>query len=253
MTEPFILARTNYKTLKNSETCLAVLPWGATEAHNYHLPYATDNILAEKIAEESARYAWIRGAKVLVLPGIPFGVNTGQADIRICINMNPGTQLAVLADITDTLNRHGIARLMILNGHGGNDFRQIIRELGLRFPSMFICVCNWYQAVDTGIFENSGGHADEMETSMMMHIAPDLLLPLDEAGEGKAKKFRVSELNGPWAWAERKWSAVTKDTGVGNPYRATPEKGRKCFNQVIDKIGNFMIDLCRTDINDMYT
>jgi creatinine amidohydrolase len=250
--DPYILAKTNYKDLKDRKIDLAVLPWGATEAHNYHLPYATDNIMVDTIAASAARKAWERGGKLIVLPAIPFGVNTGQLDIKVNINLNPGTQMAILNDIADVLNRHGILKFLILNGHGGNDFRQMIRELGFRFPAMFICSCNWYQAVDGTLFENSGGHADEMETSMMQYIAPEMVLPLSEAGEGKGKKFRIKALNGSWAWAERKWSKVTSDTGIGNPYLATPEKGQKCFDDVVQKIGDFMLELCGADLEDMY-
>ena len=79
------------------------MPWGATEAHNYHLPYETDNIQLDCIAAESARIAWEEGTKIGVLPCVPFGVNTGQLDIPFCINMNPTTQTAVLADVIESL------------------------------------------------------------------------------------------------------------------------------------------------------
>lgn len=250
---PYILAETNWKTIKDSQPELAILPWGATEAHNLHLPFGTDNIETEKIAAEAAGKAWERGAKIIVLPVIPFGVNTGQLDIKININMNPSTQFAILKDIADVLNRHKIFKLLILNGHGGNDFRQMNRELGAIYPEMFICTCNWFQSVDASdIFENDGGHADEMETSLMQYLAPQLVLPLSEAGEGKGKKFRINALNEKWAWAERRWSKVTSDTGIGNPYKATPEKGEKFFKEVVLKISNLMIELSDADINDMY-
>ena len=74
---PYILAESNWKDLKEQAVELAVLPWGATEAHNYHLPYATDNIEGEAIAAEAGRMAWEAGAKIMILPVIPFGVNTG--------------------------------------------------------------------------------------------------------------------------------------------------------------------------------
>lgn len=249
----FILAETNWKTIKDQKIDLAVLPWGATEAHNYHLPYATDNILVEKIAIESAQSAWNKGAKVIVMPTIPFGVNTGQMDIRININLNPSTQFAILNDVIDVLNRHEIYKFLILNGHGGNDFKQIIRESGLRYPKMFICSCNWYQSFDNSeFFENSGGHADEMETSIMQYLVPELVLPLSDAGEGIGKKFKIKALNEKWAWTERKWSKVTVDTGIGNPYKATPEKGEKCFNEIIKQVGNLIVELSKTDIKNMY-
>jgi creatinine amidohydrolase len=250
---PYILAESTWKTVKDQKIDLAILPFGATEAHNYHLPFATDNIMVEKIAAESARIAWEKGARPIVLPAIPFGVNTGQMDIRININLNPSTQMAILNDITDVLNRHGVHKFLILNGHGGNDFKQMIRELGLKYPKMFICGSNWYQSFNNSdFFENSGGHADEMETSMMQYIVPELVLPLSEAGEGKGKKFRIKALNENWAWAERRWTRVTSDTGIGNPYKASPEKGEKCFNEVINIIGALIYDLSKADINDLY-
>jgi creatinine amidohydrolase len=250
---PFILAETNWKTIRNQDIELVVLPWGATEAHNLHMPFSTDNVMVDKIAAEAAQIAWDKGAKLMVLPAIPFGVNTGQMDIRLNINMNPSTQFAILSDVADVLNRHGIYKFLILNGHGGNDFRQMIRELGLRYPKMFICTLNWYKSFDNSeFFEHSGGHADEMETSMMQYIAPELMLPLSEAGRGDGKKFRIKAFNEGWAWAERKWTQVSSDTGIGNPYMATPEKGARCFSAVIEKIGGMMFDLSKSDINDMY-
>jgi creatinine amidohydrolase len=251
--KPFILSETNWKTLKDRKIDLAVLPWGATEAHNYHLPFATDNIMVEKIATESAQIAWDKGSRLIILPTIPFGVNTGQLDIKLNINLNPSTQFAIMNDITDVLSRHEICKFLILNGHGGNDFKQIIRELGARFPKMFICCCNWYQSFsNSDFFENDGGHADEMETSVMQFLSPELVLPLDEAGNGIGKKFRIKALNEKWAWAERKWSKVTTDTGIGNPQRATSEKGGKCFYEVIRKISDLMFDLCATETDNMY-
>ena len=250
---PYILAETTWKTLKDAPVELAVLPWGALEAHNLHLPFGTDNIETERIAAEAARMAWEKGAKLIVLPVIPFGVNTGQLDIRVNINMNPGTQFAILKDVADVLNRHGILKFLILNGHGGNDFKQMIRELGVLHPKMLISTCNWYQAVENSdFFEKGGGHADEMETSLMQFLAPEFVLPLSEAGRGSAKKFRIKALNDKWAWSERKWSQVTSDTGIGDPSMANPEKGQKYFNTVVSKVSDLMLGLSQADINDMY-
>ncbi len=78
---PYILAESNWAAIKNADFEMAILPWGATEAHNYHLPYATDIYEADYIAAAAAKIAWEKGAKPIVLPTIPFGVNTGQSDI----------------------------------------------------------------------------------------------------------------------------------------------------------------------------
>ncbi|MEM9327311.1 MAG: creatininase family protein, partial [Bacteroidota bacterium] len=171
---PYLLIENNWKSLESERFELAILPWGATEAHNYHLPYGTDVFESEAIAAESARLAWEQGARVIVLPSIPFGVNTGQSDIYLDINLNPTTQLAILDDIATVLSRQGLRKLMILNSHGGNNFKPLVRELGLRFPDMFICFTNWFQSLDKSqYFENEGDHADEMETSLMLHFKPE--------------------------------------------------------------------------------
>ena len=253
MIRPFILAETNWKNIKDATIDLAILPWGATEAHNYHLPYGTDIFEADYIAAESARLAWEQDAKIIVLPTIPFGVNTGQADIKLDINLNPSTQLAILADIIEVLNRQGIYKLIVLNSHGGNDFKSILRELGLRFPKMFLSTCNWFQALDKSIyFDAEGDHADEMETSLILFFKPNLVLPLNEAGAGSEKKMKIKAFAEKWVWAERKWSQISADTGVGNPHAATSEKGEKYFKAVTEKIGDLFVQLAQCDINDLY-
>lgn len=250
---PYILAETNWKHLKDANIELAVLPWGATEAHNYHLPYATDVIESDYLAAESARIAWEKGANVIVLPTIPFGVNTGQADILLDINLNPSTQLAIVRDIVEVLNRQGIKKLLLFNSHGGNDFKPIIRELGLKFPDMFICTTNWFQALNKGeYFENAGDHADEMETSLLLYLKPELILPKEEWGDGKEKKNKIKAFREGWVWAERKWSKVSADTGIGNPHAATKEKGERFFTDVTQKMGDMLYALSQADIEDLY-
>lgn len=250
---PYVLAETNWKSVKNESFKVAILPWGATEAHNYHLPYATDNIQSELVAIEATKIAWEKNAKVIVLPTIPFGVNTGQLDVSLCINMNPSTQLAILKDIVDVLHRQNIQKLVIVNSHGGNNFKQIIRELSVDFPDVFVCSLNWWQVVKgVDYFDEPGDHAGEMETAIMMHLTPDLVLPLDEAGEGKAKQFKITGLKEGWVSAQRKWTSVTQDTGVGNPKKATKEKGEKFFKAVTGKIASFFEELHHADLDDMY-
>ena len=249
----YILAETNWKNIKDAKVDLAILPWGATEAHNYHLPYGTDIIEADFIAAESAKLAWEKGAKLIVLPTIPFGVNTGQADIKLDINLNPSTQFAILQDIIEVLNRQGIYKLIILNSHGGNDFKSILRELGLKFPNMFLSVCNWFQSLDkTAYFENEGDHADEMETSLLLYLKPALVLPLSEAGDGNEKKMKMKSFSEKWVWAERRWSQISADTGVGNPREATKEKGEKYFKAVTEKVGDLFFELSLCDVKDLY-
>jgi creatinine amidohydrolase len=183
---------------------------------------------------------------------VPFGVNTGQLDIEFCLNMNPSTQALLLADLVSALEGQGMTRLVILNGHGGNDFRQMIRELQPR-TNVFICAINWYTCVDPApYFDEPGDHAGELETSVMQHIAPDLVLPLSEAGDGSQRQATIAGLRERWAWAPRPWTRVSKDTGVGNPAQATPERGASFLDAVAGKLSAFLVDLARADVDSLY-
>jgi len=249
---PYILNELTWKTVRDTRYEVAVLPWGATEAHNFHLPYSTDNIETERIAALAAGHAWQQGARVVVLPALPFGVNTGQVDIPLCMNMNPSTQALVLRDVATALGAQGIAKLVILNGHGGNDFRQMIRELQPQL-ALFICTVNWYQVVDPKpFFSDLGDHAGELETSVMLHLAPELVGPLADAGPGRARHFRVEGLREGWAWAPRHWREVTDDTGVGNPGAATAEKGQRYVKAVSERLGVFFVELAKAEKGKMY-
>jgi creatinine amidohydrolase len=250
--KPHILADTTWKTVRETQYDVAILPWGATEAHNFHLPYATDNYESEAVAAAAAEKAWARGAKIVVLPAIPFGVNTSQRDISLCINMNPSTQAIVLRDVVESVELSGIQKFVILNGHGGNDFRQMIRELQPR-TKVFLSTINWYSIVDPAKhFQDTGDHAGELETSVCMHLIPDLVLPLAEAGPGKENASRIQGFREKWAWSPRQWSKVSADTGIGNPAAATATKGKQYFEAVTDKIAGFLSDLATADLNNLY-
>ncbi|NCB07843.1 MAG: creatininase family protein, partial [Bacteroidia bacterium] len=102
--KPYILEETNWKQVKNQKYEVAVLPWGATEPHNYHLPYGTDSLETARIAEDSARKAWEKGAKVMVLPTIPLGIqNVGQIELPFCLHTRLATQRMILEDIFKAL------------------------------------------------------------------------------------------------------------------------------------------------------
>jgi creatinine amidohydrolase len=231
---------------------VAILPWGATEAHNYHLPYGTDVIETEALAARAGAAAADRGASVIVLPTVPFGVQTGQLDIPFCVNLNPSTQAAILRDVVASLEPHGVRKLVVFNGHGGNDFRQILRELQ---PStrLLLCQVNWYAVLDARqYFDEPGDHAGELETSVMLHVAPALVRPLGEAGPGTARRPRVTGMRDGWAWSQRRWTRVTNDTGVGNPARATAEKGERYVEALTTAVSEFLLELSALDPDDIY-
>jgi creatinine amidohydrolase len=249
---PWVLAESTWKTVDQTPYEVAILPWGATEAHNYHLPYGTDNVQAEGVAVRAAERAWTAGARAVVLPTVPFGVNTTQLDIKLTLNLNPSTQALLLADLVAALDGQGIHKLLVVNGHGGNDFRQMIRELQPK-TRVFLSMINWWSCVDvTQFVEEAGDHAGEAETAAMLHLAPELVRPLAAAGAGHARPSRLRGVREGWAWAPRRWTQVTADTGIGNPARATPAKGEAYVNAAVERIASFVVELAALDLSHLY-
>ncbi len=252
--KPYILEQTNWKQIASQRYEVAIMPWGATEPHNYHLPYGTDSLETAEIATQAAEQAWNRGAKVMVLPTIPLGVqNLGQIELPFCLHTRPSTQQLILEDVLTSLHRQEIQKFVLLNGHGGNDFKAAIRELQPQFPDLFICLVEWFGILDpSAYFEEEGEHAGEMETSIMMHFFPDLVLPLNEAGDGETNSFGLGSLRDGTAWTPRRWDRISEDTGVGDPRNATAKKGEKFLADVTTRIADFFVELAACRLEDLY-
>lgn len=252
--KPYILEQTNWKQVKNTKYDVAVLPWGATEPHNYHLPFGTDSLETGMIASEAAGKAWVNGAKIMVLPTIPFGVqNPGQTELPFCLHINPSTQIILFRDIVSALNKQGIRKLVLLNGHGGNDFKPMIREIKAEFPDMLIALVEWFKILKPeDYFEEGGDHAGEMETCIIMHYFPELVLPLDEAGEGISKSPVLEGLKNRVAWIPRQWDKVSEDTGIGNPAKSNAEKGRIYLEKTTSMISDFLVEFAACDETILY-
>jgi creatinine amidohydrolase len=91
-----------------------------------------------------------------------------------------------------------------------------------------------------------------METSAILHIAPHLVRPLSEAGDGASLSFKPKGLRDGWVWAQRHWSKITKDTGVGDPCQATAEKGARYLSAVAQEISEFLVEMARCDNQGLY-
>lgn len=250
---PYVLAETNLKSVRENPAQLAILPWGATEPHNLHLPYGTDSLIVTRVAELLCQNAWEQGARVYLLPTVPFGVNTNTLAFPLVINMNPSTQLAVLKDIVNSLKAAGIRKLLLLNGHGGNDFNPHQREL---FDSgVFIATCNWWQVctdIAHKILSEVGDHADELETSVGLHLFANFVAPLDQADDGRVRTARFAAMNEGWVKITRPWEKLTTNTGVGNPRKATAEKGRRCVEAVLERLTPFVVEFAKAEIDPMF-
>src|ERR1700759_5523456 len=109
MNNKFVLAEQDHQWISSQKWDAAVLPFGATEPHNFHMPYATDNFQADIAGPPICQRAYDRGAKVLLLPTVPFGVDTNLLKIPggLALSVNPSTLLKLLTDLVDSLSRQG--------------------------------------------------------------------------------------------------------------------------------------------------
>ena len=244
----FVLHEASYKQLLAYRPNVAVLPWGATEAHNYHLPCGTDVIEATELAIRSAELAHGQGAKVVVLPAIPFGNNEQQLDQVATISFRTSTAGAILADVARSLKSQGIDRLIILNAHGGNEFKPIVRDVQREY-GMLMVVVNFFQMkpeLMKEVFEIPDDHAGEMETSLILHLRTEWV-ELSHAGEGRRLPFAIEGLTQAGVWTPRPWSKVHPDTGSGNPSKASAEKGRKVFEAIAQEIAKVISSISKAN------
>src|SRR4051795_6405330 len=114
------LAEQNHAFIRSQRWEVAVLPFGATEPHNLHMPYATDNYQVDAIGQRACERAYQAGAKILLLPTVPFGVNTNHLQVPggLALSVTPTTLLALLTDLVDSLKRQRGPKVALLTGHG---------------------------------------------------------------------------------------------------------------------------------------
>ncbi len=249
----WVLSETNHAFIRSQRWEVAVLPFGATEPHNLHMPYGTDTFEVEEIGRRACERAYQAGAKVLLLPTIPFGVNTNHLKLSggVTCSVMPTTLLKILTDIVDSLERQGIQKLVLLNGHGGNELKPLMRELYTQ-TEVFLCLCDWYRVatdVYPQIFKEPGEHADEVETSLGLAFFPQLV-KLEQADAGAARPTQLDAVNRGWVSITRPWHIATTNTGLGNPMAATAEKGRRLMEVLVERIAGFLLDLAKSPKGD---
>lgn len=255
---PWILAETNYGFTKANRYEVAVLPLGATEPHNLHLPYGTDffegTIVGEKICEE----AWRRGGKVVLLPAVPYGTETNMSRFPLAINVNPSTLYAFVTDIIDSLTNSGVRKIVLLNSHGGNEIKPLLRELAGKSQA-HVFLCNWYNALNDiygEIFQEPEDHAGEMETSFGLAYFPHLVVRTEDgriAGDaGKTAKTRFEALNRGWVSITRPWHLLTTNSGSGNPHHSAAAKAEKMMQHLVDRLGGFLHELAQSELDEKF-
>lgn len=248
----WVLTEQTHEAIRARRWEVVVLPFGATEPHNLHMPYGTDTIQVEEIGRRACEVAFRGGAPVLLLPALPYGVNTNYFHVpgALACSLTPTTLLRVLGDLVDSMERQGVRKMVLLNGHGGNELKPLMRELHHR-TNVFLCLCDWYRmATDIypQIFERPGEHADEVETSLGLAFFGHLLRP-EKADAGAVAPTRFGAINKGWVSITRPWHLATTNTGMGDPSAASADKGKRLMDVLAERLGQFLIDLAASPLD----
>jgi creatinine amidohydrolase len=251
---PWLLEELNYGEVRaRGPFEVAVLPFGATEPHNLHLPYGTDTFQIELIAERACALAHERGAQVVLLPTLPYGTETNQMKFPLAMNLNPTTVGHIVADLVASLATHGIQKVVLLNGHGGNDFKWMQREMFGKTP-VHLFVCHWYKVASDrhkAIFAEPGDHAGELETSMGLAHFPNFVR-MEQADAGTMAATRFEAVNRGWVEITRPWHLLTTNSGAGDPRQATAAKGLALTEIVVERLAAFLADLSASPLDDRF-
>ncbi|HEX3724956.1 MAG TPA: creatininase family protein, partial [Pirellulales bacterium] len=208
-----------------------VIPTAALEQHGHHLPLATDTMLVGEVVRRAAESL---GDRVLVTPVMWLGNSEHHLDFAGTLSAAPRTYIDLVNDVVENFLVHGFRRIVIVNGHGGNNVpgQQALFEVRQRHRQrddlLLVFACYWAlgakpHQVDATLEQQAMGHACEWETSMMLSLAPNLV--------GKYQAASPVETGSPLDPAHRAW--ITKDRShvghIGNPRVATAAKGELLF------------------------
>jgi creatinine amidohydrolase len=182
-------------------------------------------------------------------------VNTNHLKVpgALAMSVTPTTLLAILTDLVDSLERQGVRKLVLVNGHGGNELKPLMRELHHR-TKVFVCLCDWFRmATDVypQLFVQPGEHADEVETSLGLAFFPQLLRP-ELADPGAAQPTKLDAVNRGWISITRPWHLATTNTGLGDPSAATADKGRRLMEILVERFSGFLVELAKTPMDDRF-
>jgi creatinine amidohydrolase len=211
---------------------LVILPVGAVEQHGPHLPLGTDFFHAERLARATAEIAGC-----LVAPTLTYGVCRSTALFPGTLSIRPETLKALTFDVGAALFRHGLKRLLMVTGHAGSGHLPVLIEAGeaLRdeFKGTTIAVVNVldllyevYEETSDLITDTNDGHAGEIETSLMIHLHPELIDGTAGAEYPTFPKYILSRDPRKY-WPGGVW---------GDPTRASQDKGKKIFEAEVAKL-----------------
>lgn len=242
--KPWRLQELTLTQTRSLTPAVALLPIGSTEAHGPHVPYGSDSFHSTAIADRVCEAATTRGASVVLLPTLPYGVQGNTMGFPMTIGVEQTTLDQMITEIIASLERQGVKKLVLVNGHGGNDFKPLLRSIYPKTP-IFVCLVDWWKVgADKAkeIFELPGEHADEMETSVGLALFGDLV-HLPDAGDGGTHRSRFAAVEKGWVSIARPWHLVTKDSTHGDPRKATKDKGEAYVKLVVERLTDFVVEL----------
>ncbi len=212
--------------LEESGVEIAVLPVGSIEQHGPHMPLSTDWAQAEAVSRGVAERL-----NAFLLPGIPYGNSQVHAGFRGSVSLSPDTLGAMVEDIVLSLTDQGFRRVVVVNCHGGNLVLKLaVRALNLNQDTCkVILVQPWLDAAESihRILASAREeqHAGELETSVMMHLAPEQV--------GDTRIDHVPDV-GPEYFDYAPMKEFCPDGIWGRPSLATEEKGRQVLAAMIE-------------------
>ena len=169
----------DFATLDPART-VAVLPLGATEQHGPHLPLSVDTVLVDGVVNAALTHL-ASTDPVLVLPTQTVGLSTEHTAFAGTLHLSPQTLMQLWCDIGASVARAGVKKLLLFNAHGGNVglMDVVARELRAQH-GLIVYSSSWYNLpIDGAVMEQFssdehrfGIHAGDIETSMMLALAP---------------------------------------------------------------------------------
>jgi creatinine amidohydrolase len=221
----------------NRDQTLLILPIAAVEQHGPHLPTGTDTIICDAIANAVEARA---PETIILLPTLWLGASAHHLRFGATLDADLDIYIKLLQEIVRQPLLDGFSRLMLLNGHGGNidPLRVALRQLQTDFPDALLTGAPYWSMAEEDIAnamdgaDKSVGHACEFETSMIMHLRPELV---DTDKLADQSGWLPDVLDGLFICRDLKQR--TKAGATGRPDLATPEKGAALFKAIVNRIG----------------
>lgn len=230
---------------------LVILPLAATEQHGPHLPLATDRLIGEAICRALDEKF---GEKILVLPCPPFGYSMHHRSFPGTLSLTHRQLIDSATSILDCVIDDGFRNILVLNAHGGNIALGgvLVESLGARHPEVRLGFSSWWQAAGealrgiTGTGPGGTGHACEFETSLLLHLHPEMVRREKIAPGTNVSTFPWAEadmLNGAPVKLQRSFGQMTRNGVFGDPTAASAEKGRIILDAVVAALEPVIRDL----------